>query len=146
MTGVSYISSSLTSFSLQNGLKVTDMSDLSNCINLTTVSITNSGLSDTSLFANLSNLTSLTLNNNTIYDLTGIYNTSTETGLSNLTYLSLKNNSLSESSLKNIAGLRTTYGKLKTIYLSGNSSISDWSTISSAFSSWSSSSYSATNY
>ena len=122
-----------------NSNDISNLSPLSNLINLTYLDLTSNSISDISALSNLINLTGLHLGSNSISDISALSNLTNLIGLNlwgnsisdisalsrltNLTYLSLAQNSISDISvLSNLTNLEI-------LYLWGNS-ISDISALS----------------
>ena len=110
-----------------------NMTDFSNLINLKNLACTNAGISDISELRRLENLETLNLTDNAISNVEALKN------LNKLNSLNLSNNCIydistdsngnSFNNLEILANLNQK-GKLRTLYLSGNSGITDWTILS----------------
>ena len=93
-----------------------DMSAIENCISLQDLKLNYCDIASTEKLRNLINITELDLSNNNISSLEGLEN------LQNLTTLHLENNCLDDTVLQTLVNLNKN-GKLKNLYISGNSGI-----------------------
>ena len=109
----------MTDFSSLSNLKrlactnagISDISELSNLENLETLNLSDNSISNVEALKNLNKLNSLNLSNNCIYD------------------ISTDSNGNSFNNLEILANLNQK-GKLRTLFLSGNSGITDWTILS----------------
>ena len=128
----------LKTLKLYHTSEILDISAIKNCPTLTDVSLTYCNIQSLSGIEALTNLTTLNLNENKLTDIKKLEK------LKNLETLELEENTLYDNfQTKNEAGEISTYrtleiirnlhpsnmGKLKNIYLAGNSNITDWSLI-----------------
>ena len=112
-----------------------DFTPISSLTNLTSLTITNTNLSDVSFMKTLTKLTKATLSNNNIE--AGICELA---NLTNLESLNLSNNALFDMSSKDGVNYRNleilgnlnyaNSGNLNQLYLAGNTNITDWSYVS----------------
>lgn len=110
-----------------------NMTDFSNLTNLKNLACTNAGISDISELNSLENLETLNLTDNSISNVEALKN------LNKLSSLNLSNNCIydistdsngnSFNNLEILANLNKN-GRLRILYLSGNSGITDWSFLS----------------